>query len=144
MREELEARAATHDLFERIHFAGEQSQSYVLRALRNCDIFVLASSTDERGASDIFPTVIAEAMASGKPVVSTTVAGIPELVANGETGLLVPSGEVHALADAMERLTRDEKLRTDFGRAGRLRIEQNFAIEKTIQPLLEHFASLVF
>lgn len=140
LRADLEARVVQHNLHERIHFAGEQSQNYVLRALRNSDIFVLASAPDERGASDIFPTVIAEAMASEKPVVSTTVAGIPELVANGKTGVLVPPRDAPALADAMERLVRDENLRSDFGRAGRLRIEQEFTIEKTIEPLLTRFA----
>ena len=139
LREDLEERVVQRNLLERIHFAGEQSQNYVLRALRNADIFVLASKVDERGASDIFPTVIAEAMASGKPVVSTTVAGIPELVANGETGILVPPHDSDALADAVERIARDENLRRDFGRAGRLRIEQKFTIEKTIEPLLERF-----
>ena len=79
-------------------------------------------------------------MASEKPVVSTTVAGIPELVANGKTGVLVPPRDAPALADAMERLVRDENLRSDFGRAGRLRIEQEFTIEKTIEPLLTRFA----
>jgi glycosyltransferase involved in cell wall biosynthesis len=142
LRAELEARVAHQNLQERIHFAGEQSQNYVLQALRNSDVFVLASAPDERGASDIFPTVIAEAMASGKPVISTTVAGIPELVAKGNTGLLVPPRDAPALADRMDRLARDEKLRNDFGRAGRLRIEQEFTIEKTIEPLLEHFAGI--
>jgi len=137
--EELEQRVSRQNLRERIHFAGEQSQNYVLAALQRCDIFVLASAPDERGASDIFPTVIAEAMASGKPVVSTTVAGIPELVANRETGLLVPPRDARALADAMEQLARDENLRADFACAGRLRIEQQFAIGKTIEPLLERF-----
>lgn len=141
LRDDLEQRVVNHNLQERIHFAGEQSQNYVLTALRNCDVFVLASSVDERGASDIFPTVIAEAMASGKPVISTTVAGIPELVVNGETGLLVAPRDVNALADAMERLAIDEKLRSDFGRASRERIEQKFTIEKTIEPLLERFAA---
>ena len=139
LRADLETRVVQHNLREHIHFAGEQSQNYVLRALRNSDIFVLASAPDERGASDIFPTVIAEAMASEKPVVSTTVAGIPELVANGKTGLLVPPRDAPALADAMEQLARDENLRDDFGRAGRLRIEQEFTIEKTIEPLLARF-----
>jgi glycosyltransferase involved in cell wall biosynthesis len=138
----LEARVAQHNLQERIHFAGEQSQNYVLRALRNSDIFVLASAPDERGASDIFPTVIAEAMASERPVVSTTVAGIPELVANSKTGVLVPPDNAPALADAMDKLAREENLRDDFGRAGRIRIEQEFTIEKTIEPLLERFAAL--
>ena len=140
--EELEQRVSRQNLRERIHFAGEQSQNYVLAALHHCDIFVLASAPDERGASDIFPTVIAEAMATGKPVVSTTVAGIPELVANRETGLLAPPRDARALADAMEQFARDENLRADFGRAGRLRIEQKFTIEKTIEPLLARFASL--
>ena len=142
LREELEERASRQNLGERIHFAGEQSQNYVQAALRDCDVFVLASAPDERGASDIFPTVIAEAMATGKPVVSTIVAGIPELVANGESGLLVPPRDARALADAMEQLARDENLRGDFGRAGRLRIEQKFTIEKTIEPLLERFEQI--
>jgi glycosyltransferase involved in cell wall biosynthesis len=137
--EELEQRVSRQNLRERIHFAGEQSQNYVLGALQRCDIFVLASAPDERGASDIFPTVIAEAMATGKPVVSTTVAGIPELVANRETGLLAPPYDARAFADAMEQFARDENLRADFGRASRLRIEQKFTIEKTIEPLLERF-----
>jgi glycosyltransferase involved in cell wall biosynthesis len=139
LREELEERASRQNLGERIHFAGEQSQNYVQATLRDCDVFVLASAPDDRGASDVFPTVIAEAMATGKPVVSTTVAGIPELVANGETGLLVPPRDARALADAMEQLARDENLRLNFGDAGRLRIEQKFTIEKTIEPLLERF-----
>ena len=142
LRAELEARVMRHNLYERIHFAGEQPQNYVLQALNNSDIFVLASAPDERGASDIFPTVIAEAMASGKPAISTTVAGIPELVANGKTGLLVPPRDASALADAMQRLAQDENLRRDFGRAGRLRIEQEFTIEKTIEPLLKRFTAL--
>src|SRR5438270_8384664 len=142
LREELEERMSRQNLRERIRFAGEQSQNYVLAALRGCDVFVLASAPDERGASDIFPTVIAEAMATGKAVVSTTVGGIPELVANRENGLLVPPRDAHALTDAMEQLARNENLRGDFGRAGRLRIEQKFTIEKTIEPLLERFEQI--
>ena len=142
LREELQEHASRQNLGERIHFAGEQSQNYVQEALRDYDVFVLASAPDDRGASDVFPTVIAEAMATGKPVVSTTVAGIPELVANGENGLLVPPRDARALADAMEQFARDENLRGDFGRAGRLRIEQKFTIEKTIEPLLERFEQI--
>ena len=141
LREELEARVAGHGLEPKIRFAGERSQSEVLAALRDCDIFVLASTTDERGASDVFPTVIAEAMACGKPVVSTTVAGIPELVTNGKNGLLVEPGDALALANAIECLVRDENMRRDFGQAGRKRIEENFTVEKMIEPLLERFQS---
>jgi glycosyltransferase involved in cell wall biosynthesis len=139
LREELETRARGSSLSGKIQFAGEQSQNQVLRALRTCDIFVLASTIDNRGASDVFPTVIAEAMASGRPVVSTMVAGIPELVTNGETGLLVRVDDSRGLADALERLVRDGNLRASFGRAARRRIENLFTIEKTIEPLLAHF-----
>ena len=143
LREELETRVCGQNLSGKIQFAGEQSQNQVLSALRACNIFVLASTTDERGASDVFPTVIAEAMASGRPVVSTTVAGIPELVVNGETGLLVPPDDSQGLANALERLIRNGNLRASLGRAARWRIENVFTIEKTIEPLLEHFAATV-
>ena len=136
LREELEKRAAGC-----VHFSGEQSQDYVLRALNDCDIFVLAAVVDQRGASDVFPTVIAEAMTSAKPVLSTTVAGIPELVADNEAGLLVQPRDPQALAAAIKRLSGDAELRKSFGRAGRARIENHFTIEKTIEPLLQHFAT---
>lgn len=139
LQDELEARVRSRNLEMRVHLAGERSQNHVLAALKDCDIFVLASNTDERGASDVFPTVIAEAMAAGKPVVSTLLAGIPELVTNNQTGLLVPPGDATALATAIQQLAGDENLRTEFGAAGRRRIEENFTIAKTIEPLLERF-----
>jgi glycosyltransferase involved in cell wall biosynthesis len=139
MRDELEALAGRHQLGRVIEFAGERSQQEVLGALRSCDIFVLASTYDDRGASDVFPTVIAEAMASGKPVVSTSIAGIPELVVHGQTGLLVPPNDSEALADAIERLASDADVRGAFGAAGRRRIEERFRIEITIEPLLKAF-----
>lgn len=139
LRDELQTRVAERDLAGKIFFSGEQSQDYVLKTLAACDIFVLAALIDARGASDVFPTVIAEAMTSGKPVVSTTVAGIPELVAQNETGLLVPPQDVLALAAAIARLIRDQTLRASLGRAGRRRIEKEFAIERTIESLLQHF-----
>jgi glycosyltransferase involved in cell wall biosynthesis len=135
LRAELQARS-----HQNVRFSGERSQDYVLRALATCDLFILAAVVDERGASDVFPTVVAEAMTAAKPVVSTTVAGIPELVSDGETGLLVPPRDPQALAVAIKRLIKDEALRAQFGRAGRARIEGHFTIEKTIEPLLQRFA----
>ncbi len=137
MRVELEARVASAGLNERVRFAGEQPQSYVLQAIATCDIFVLAAIVDSRGASDVFPTVIAEAMTSARPVVSTTVAGIPELVAQEETGLLVAPGDPAALAAALRRLLADSALRDNFGRAGQRRITEHFMIERTIEPFLQ-------
>jgi glycosyltransferase involved in cell wall biosynthesis len=141
--EELESRVARHQLASIVKFSGAQSQAHVTSALRECDVFVLASTTDERGASDVFPTVIAEAMASGKAVVSTTTAGIPELVASNETGLLVPPNDSRALSGAIATLIDDADLRARFGRAGRGRIEQHFTIEKTIEPLIDRLSMIL-
>ena len=135
LRGELQGRAAERGLTN-VRFAGERSHNQVLAALANCDVFVLASRIDERGASDVFPTVIAEAMACAKPVVSTAVGGIPELVSQNETGLLVPPNDSRALANALATLIDDDKLRLRFGRAGHTRIEEHFTIERTIEPLI--------
>src|SRR5207244_984436 len=113
------------------------SQGVGLEVLRSADIFALASVTDVQGASDVFPTVIIEAMAAARPVVSTRLAGIPESVVHGETGLLVPPEDKMALAEALSRLIQDAKLRLHYGRAGRERIEQHFQIEHTVGPLIE-------
>ncbi|MGZ5005633.1 MAG: glycosyltransferase family 4 protein [Chthoniobacterales bacterium] len=141
LREKLEQRVLQNSLSGTVFFSGEQSQDYVLRSLAACDIFVLASVVDEDGASDVFPTVIAEAMTCGKPVVSTMVAGIPELVSENKTGLLVKPRDPVALSAALARLICDDTLRAEFGRAGRERIEQHFTIETTIEPLLQRFMS---
>ncbi len=120
-----------------ITLAGALPQDCVLEKLQRCDIFALASTTDEQQASDVFPTVILEAMASARPVVSTTLAGIPEAVVDKETGLLVPAGESGLFADALETLCRNAELRTRYGAAGRARVEQNFQVEITVRPLVE-------
>ena len=119
-----------------ITLAGALPQDCVLERLQRCDIFALASTTDDRGASDVFPTVILEAMASARPVVSTVLAGIPEAVVDKETGLLVPAGESGLFADALEALCQNAELRTRYGAAGRARVEQNFQVEVTVRPLV--------
>jgi hypothetical protein len=73
-------------LRHRVELCGSLSQVDVFSKLRSCDIFALASVVDTAGASDVFPTVIMEVMACAKPVVSTTLAGIPESVVDGVTG----------------------------------------------------------
>ena len=137
LRGDLEARIRKLNLSGRVHLVGSLSQGAVLEKLRSADIFALASVTDAQGASDVFPTVIIEAMAAARPVVSTRLAGIPESVVHGETGLLVPPEDTMALAEALGRLIQDAKLRLHYGRAGRERIEQHFQIEHTVAALIE-------
>lgn len=137
LHEKLAQQIAELRLGDRITLSGALPQDCVLEKLRGCDIFALASTTDEKGASDVFPTVILEAMASARPVVSTTLAGIPESVVDKETGLLVPAGESGLFADALETLCRDAELRRRYGTAGRARVEQHFQIEITVRPLTD-------
>jgi glycosyltransferase involved in cell wall biosynthesis len=139
LRDTLQAKINTLNLSDRINLLGSQSQQVVLEKLQAADIFALASVTDAQEASDVFPTVILEAMASARPVVSTRLAGIPELVVDGQTGVLVSPGDTTALTQALEQLLRDAELRLRYGRAGRARIEQHFRIEQTVAPLIELF-----
>jgi glycosyltransferase involved in cell wall biosynthesis len=137
LRENLQAEIDKLSLSSRVTLLGSLSQGAVFDKLRAADIFALASVTDRQGASDVFPTVIIEAMAAACPVVSTQLAGIPESVEHEQTGLLVPPGDTIALIDALERLIRDSELRLQYGRAGRTRIEEHFQIEQTVAPLLQ-------
>ena len=137
LRETLQAKIEQLNLASRVNLLGSLSQGAVLEKLQAADIFALASTTDAQGATDVFPTVILEAMASTRPVVSTCLAGIPELVVDGQTGILTPPGDSTALAHALEQLLRDPELRLRFGHAGRARIEQHFRIEQTVAPLVE-------
>jgi glycosyltransferase involved in cell wall biosynthesis len=136
LHDELQAKIESLNLSHRVDLHGSVSQEAVLEKLQAADIFALASVTDAQGASDIFPTVILEAMASARPVVSTRVAGIPELVVDGQTGILVSPGDLSGLTQALEQLLRDGELRLRYGRAGRARIEQHFRIQQTVAPLL--------
>ena len=137
LRENLRAKIDKLDLSSRLTLLGSLSQAAVFEKLRTADIFALASVTDQQGASDVFPTVIIEAMSAARPVISTRLAGIPELVAHEETGLLVSPGDTSAFSQALEQLIRDPELRGRYGRAGRARIELHFRIEQTVRPLLQ-------
>ncbi len=140
LREKLEMIIADLRLTNRIELCGSLSQADVFARLQACDVFALASVVDADGASDVFPTVIMEAMACARPVVSTRLAGIPESVVDGVTGLLVPAGDWEGLAGALDRLIRDSALRRRLGDAGRKRAENDFSIVKTIEPLLDLFS----
>ncbi len=133
----LEAQIREAGLEQEVKLLGARSQEQIKRELAEARIFVLPSIVDSKGASDILPTVITEAMACGLPVVSTTVAGIPEMVAEGETGLLVAPKDERAMADALACLARDPARREALGRAGRPRAERLFSLGVTAGVLGE-------
>ena len=120
-----------------VRLSGALPQEEVVRRLIDCDVFALACIVNREGASDILPTVILEAMATARPIVSTRLAAVPEIVRDGESGLLVAPGDVKGLANALELLLRDPQLRARFGATGRRNVEVKFDVDKTAPQLLE-------
>ena len=105
-RAALELRARALRIDGRVHFLGSVSREAVLRLFRAADASVLSSAWEN------FPHTVVEALAVGCPVVATRVGGVPEVVRDGENGLLVPPGDVDALAAAMGRVAADGELRS--------------------------------
>jgi glycosyltransferase involved in cell wall biosynthesis len=135
MRSVLEAKAEESGLGGRIVFTGHRED--VARLLRCADLFVLPTH------EDLLPTVVAEAMGSGLPVVATRVGGLQEMVDDGVTGRLYPVGDVEALADrCVEMLTDTERARR-FGSAGRARAEQLFDLKGQIRDLERLYTEVV-
>ena len=96
-----------------------------------CDLFVLPSVVDQQGNVDGLPNTLLEAMASAKPVVATSVAGIPLAVKDGDNGLLVPEKQPGELSSAINLLLRAPELRSQYGEAGRRRVENELNWETT-------------
>ena len=121
-RRELEALAAP--LGDRVQFLGYGSQQDVARELAASDALVLPSFAEG------LPVVLMEAMASARPVIATAVAGVPELVEDGVSGLLVPAGDMAGLAAQIGRLADDADLRRRMGQAGRRKVVAEFDIRQ--------------
>lgn len=126
LREALERLAGDLRVHDRVTFRGPQPWDEVEAAFGRCSMVVLACRVAEDGDRDGMPTVLTEALARGLPVVSTAVAGIPELVRDHETGLLEPREDPAALAGAIETLLRDRELARRLGRAGRELVAERF------------------
>ena len=124
-REQLAALAQTTRVADRFQFVGHRDDVPAL--LAGADLFVLPSE------SEAFPNAIIEAMASGLPVVATSVGGIPELVTEGVTGRLVPPGDANAIADALIELLDAPERAASFGRAGRQTIEQTYSFDRMVE-----------
>jgi glycosyltransferase involved in cell wall biosynthesis len=89
------------------------------------------------------PITLIEAMAAGLPIVTTNSGSVSDLVEDGKEGFLVPVGDVATFADRIERLARDESLRRQLGKSGRVRVENAFTIEHTARGYEELLTDLV-
>ena len=135
----LKARAAELGLADRIEWHGAEGQASVIERYRTCDLFVLPSREAGDGDRDGLPNVLMEAQSQGLACLSTTFSAIPELIVDGETGVLVPPGDREALADALARLISDPLERVRLGEAGYKRVRSAFEAEKGIR----HIAGLL-
>jgi glycosyltransferase involved in cell wall biosynthesis len=106
----------------------------VLSFLKAFDVFVMSSITEGLGTS------LLDAMACRTAIVATHAGGIPEVVAEGETGFLVPVRDAAALADRIVRLLRRPELRAAFGEAGRRRVEARFSVDRMVEATLRAYA----
>jgi glycosyltransferase involved in cell wall biosynthesis len=130
-------------LESRVDLVGPQSQEWIRDRLLHSDVFILACVTDLSGDRDGVPVSIMEAMAMGVPVISTPVSGIPELVRDGETGLLVPERDAKELAAAVVRLQNDGGLRSRLVRNGLELISSEYDIRKNTDQLKVFFQASV-
>jgi len=125
-----------------VAFLGAQPFDRVLAKYEEVDVFVLPSVIAEDGSGDVTPNVLIEAMAMKLPVVSTRSRGIPELVEDGVSGVLVEPRDAEALAQAIARLAQDEELRAALGSNARERVEQRFDVSKNIAEFARLFRGL--
>ncbi len=135
LENELRAQIEQLDLQDRVALSGAKPQREVRQRLAAASAFVLPSVVDAQGGMDNLPTVIMEAMATGLPVISTDIGGIPEMVLQNETGFLVRPGDAVALAGAIEKVTDDRSFAQRLGDAGYRRAQELFSIEKNVRDL---------
>ncbi len=131
----LKARVKELDIEKKVTFTGFRSDSEAL--MKHFDIFCLPS------ISEGLSSAILVAMASSLPVVATQVGGIPELVVAGETGILVPPGDIAQLADGLCKVIESPQLQEKMGCAGRQRIEEQFTLERKLKETEKLYLSML-
>jgi glycosyltransferase involved in cell wall biosynthesis/peptidoglycan/xylan/chitin deacetylase (PgdA/CDA1 family) len=139
LREELEAYATCLGLRARVRFHGSLTEPEVARKLGEADLFVLPSIVERSGDAEGIPVALMEAMAAGVPVVTSRTTGVPELVREGETGLLADPGDVPDLADKLVRVLDDPAAARERALSARRLVEQEFELRSSAERLVELF-----
>ena len=139
LRGALETQLRSLGLEDTTKLLGAQPHEKVRLAYRRASLFVLPCTVAENGDRDGIPNVLLEAMASGVPVISTEISGVPELIESERDGLLVPPNNPAALADAMERVLASAELGDRLARAARAKIEARFSLEHGTAELVAAF-----
>jgi glycosyltransferase involved in cell wall biosynthesis len=134
MERDLRDKSAALDLSGRVHFTGQRDD--VASILRSVDMLVVPSIIEAT------PYVILEAMEAGLPVVASSVFGIPEMVEDGDTGLLVPPDDVEALERAIESLQADPDRRRAMGKNALERFSARFTLDRCVRETIEIYREM--
>ena len=131
----FEAEAAALGVANRVRFLGQRDD--IPDLLADCDLFILPSLHEG------LPISVLEAMAACKPVIATAIGGIPEVVVDGQTGLLVPPGDPAALAKAIRSVLADPTLARSLATTGRARLLKEFSAEVMVQRTTQIYDELL-
>lgn len=126
-------------LSSKVRFHGRLTRDEIVRLLLDADVLTVPSVPTRDGRREGIPVVLMEAMGSGVPVIASNLSGIPELVNDLLTGLLVPPRDARFLADALERYIQDPGLRRRLGNAGRAKVVEEFDLNKNAEMLGQNF-----
>lgn len=143
LRDELQARAHALDLNSQVIFAGRVPRQDIPAYFAAADVVVVPSVRDAAGNMDGLPNVALEAMAAGKPLVASNLAGFPDVIDDGENGLLVAEKDPHALAGAILTLARDPALRRRLGQAGRVKVHSALNWENVARRFIDVYQQVV-
>lgn len=140
-RPQIAAQIARLGLGERVLLLGRQPRNEVSRLMAEADAMALPSVVTPSGKMEGIPVALMEALATELPAVATAISGVPELIHDGETGLLVPERDAAALADALLRLAREPGLGARLARAGRALVEREFDLRRNAAALRDLLAA---
>ena len=136
-REKLEKLAVNLKLEGKVIFTGFVSEDEKWGLLKRCDVFVLPSLIEGH------PITLIEAMACGKPVIATNIGPFPEIIKDGETGILIPVHSPIHLANAIIDLAKDGKKRLNMGEKARKEVENRFDIKKIASDYLKVYEAVI-
>src|SRR5688500_41724 len=132
---QLENWIEEHGMSSEVTLMGDRTQKELISIFQNATLFVLTPVQTEDGDRDGIPNVLVEAMAVGLPVVTTAVAGIPELVDNNQNGFLYESHDVQGIASGIFELLRNAEKRRQFGDAGSKKVREQFDVTQAAKRL---------
>ena len=139
LKDSLKRRAARAGIADRIQWIGSRPQEFVTAQYRAADLFVLASKVARDGDRDGLPNVLMEAQSQGVACIATRVSGVPELIEDGASGVLVAPEDPELLARALEALIRNPSQRAAFGKSGERLVRERFSSDAGIDVLALKF-----